>query len=1596
MIKRIAKHLFVLFVLVFTVSSCYKNEIAELHNQLDKLEFNSLVDQINAMKASVADLQELEKQLEPAVQSLEQAKIKLQENIDNLKKEMEGKIDTDKKAIQDKIDVLQGEIDLLDSALEAIDGDGIKARITELEALMTALQEKDIDGRLGTLETAAKSFATLDQLSAVSTKIDAARRIIDGLSSELSEVYERLADDINAAIEANKDNIITWVSTSESITGMFDDYYTKGEIDAKLALINLTDSTQNSQIEELQIKAAGVDDKIKNYITQVIEGEGGIRAQFTQKAAEVSGEVATLRTDLLAIIGDLNDLLTDVKSNLVAAINELVTKFASDTTEVGKILRGIRADIAALQAADEAIKGGSTTATLKSLSEAVNNLNEKVNSKADTTALNAEMAKLQENISKLITSKRVDELLESYLKTADAETLYAKAKDLSDFITAYNIFIGEEGVKDEKTVLGKLAILNGKVGSGSFTDNWTTDLTSAVNSLYQSLNNLSASVSQKIDSTKADAISKGLITALVEEIIGEGKSAKDIADLLKKFSSDVDKFSKQIGDTSKFEGKDISTAVAAIQATLKTLSDKNHKHTSADITDLTAGVENIVGKIEDIVGELEATNLVDAINKLYAKFSKYYDTTQTYSKEAYNKLLSGLESTLASAVAFGDDGQFKDLNLTALLGAINDITKENDGTIDSRIAAAILSLGNVVQQDSLAFYAGLDAFTKLQELVGTDDGKGNVISRIAAFEALQVTLNCAGKDSTINSWDKAVQYIYEKLGARLQDIEVDTTEYHKLLERCTALENIVGKGFNGKTLTDTISSISERLGTFGDNTSIATLIENLQQANTDLIDAILEGDDDKFKTLNLKQLDKDIKEISDSLTINGITDSEGKAAKGLKEILTIIDKRLDAIEGIIGTGFNSTDNTVAKAIQKVQDQLDALDKIYATDTAMANRVKEVKDNIAATQQAIIDAVLGKAAGDGEMGDFETLNLKALKERLDNITLGTKQGLEAVLDSLNSRADALQKQIGENNAFDDGTIRGDIAFIRNMLTGDQLAKLVSESFQKQIDDIVKNLLTVQTINGKLEEIKSIIDKIGKEKLDTGDKTTIIDAINFLYQKVMAVGGLVTNTQLYNEIEKLKQLLAGGTSQNPITDELISQTYNLSAIYNALQTVSGLVGVAPAGFDGTLFQAVAKLETLLNTSSLLGRLDSMSYIPDYSDGQATLFVSDDWSKNSGLTLNYEVNTTDTDFNPTNYTISALVKPVATRASAGTSVAVSSKSFDSGVLTVSIAASELKKVMTTGQRSFAVAVVVADATGEKFTSTYAPVYVPVNYSAAQADGTTFTMSGSSEKYITNIKVPAGLTVSASSNKTGVCTVSYNEENGSVKISPVGEGTADITVSVKYSGDEYSKHVYHASVGLTTITIKDPAGTDWTKGENNTVNAYYASGHTYTVGLSAAFGNASLSAGWANVAISGDSMTITLTENGGDERSQDFSIKNADGASLSFTIVQPRKQLWLSTAEGSYTNCKYDKGTWYTNNSKDVSVTVLNNFEYTGSYSTGSSRSCTNAKATKIDSNSANVTFTTNKSSGMGKWTSGTAGTTVSASNASVTISMTRDTSL
>ena len=483
---------------------------------------------------------------------------------------------------------------------------------------------------------------------------------------------------------------------------------------------------------------------------------------------------------------------------------------------------------------------------------------------------------------------------------------------------------------------------------------------------------------------------------------------------------------------------------------------------------------------------------------------------------------------------------------------------------------------------------------------------------------------------------------------------------------------------------------------------------------------------------------------------------------GCKEI----NEELDALGGRL-------DKLEQKAIPSIDEQISAINTTLGNLDAMDKELKGYIDNLTATASSLQEQINATNTKIGEVkvalqNEISTAKAEVLAE-LEALETELKNELaqiNATIETLKAKDAELDKKIAELKTYVNTELGKTTDWVNaTFATLEQYNALVSEvaTIKEQIKAINQSITDLETrltakinediasavstlnadIQQKVSEITTAYTnavKTAKEEITAAYTTAIQTAINALdaslkawvgeqlanYYTIAEVEAKITalqtaiddgDTALQEELNKLKSQLE--TTKQEVTEaykKAIEEAINTNngvidtKIANAIATINSRIDSEVATINAKISAIEARLDNVeAQIKDLLARIQSVSYIPTYDDGKATVkYVGT--KESSEVTLDFEISPKDAVAELAKVWQSAVsVKAIYTQTRAVSFVDMPITKFEAdtqnGVISVTASGENLSTEFFNGTQSASVALAISDG-NNSVTSEYIPM--------------------------------------------------------------------------------------------------------------------------------------------------------------------------------------------------------------------------------------------------------------------------------------------------
>ena len=828
---------------------------------------------------------------------------------------------------------------------------------------------------------------------------------------------------------------------------------------------------------------------------------------------------------------------------------------------VDEQIAAINTTIANLDAMDKELKGyiDNLTTTATNLQEQINATNSKINEVKSALQGEISTAKLEV----LAQLEAVKGELEEEMKKINATivTLQAKDAELDKKIAELKTYVDTELDKTTNWVSATFATLeqyNALVLEIAV-------IKEQINSVNQSIKYLETYLTTKINGDIATAVST--LNAEIQQKV------KEITDA---YTNAIKTAKEEIAAAYTFA---IQTAINALDASLKAWVGEQlaNYYTIAQI-------DAKLDALQKAIQSGDNQELLEEINTLKSSLQ----TLKTELTAAYKK-------------------------------AIEEAINTNNGVINAKIAAEITTINTRIDNEVAALNAKIAAIEKRLEKVEADIAtiKEQINNINNSIDALKIA------DAELEGYIENLQ----ATASNLQE-QINTTN--------TKIDNLK---------TELQGDIS---------TAKADVIAQLEALETELKNELAQINA-AIKLLQAKdaELDKKITDLQNyvndelsntedwvSATFATLEQNNTLATEvaTIKTQITAINKSIADLETRLNTKINED---IAAAVSTLN--ADIQQKVKEITTAYTSAIKTAKDEITAAYTAAISTaisnleVLLKNWVNEQLSNYYTIaevdaKLATLKSDLESQLAAQKAYLEGLISSLSASTNA---KIAENKSLID-TMRADLtdAQAKVATNSENISKNATQiiananAIAKNSEDIAANegLIAqnaslvaankniIATLSANVDSHTSAIaenaTKIAQSaELIAQNATAITNNAAAIANNAAEIANLKTQlettaaeiTAAYKEAIKTAIDTLNGQLTNEVATINSRIDNEVAAINNTIEALTARVTTLEGEVDA-IMQEIAEMQQ--NISDLLKRIQSVTYVPKYSDGKATM--------------------------------------------------------------------------------------------------------------------------------------------------------------------------------------------------------------------------------------------------------------------------------------------------------------------------------------------------------------------------------------------------------
>ena len=308
------KKLIFMLASMLALFSCYddtiiRSQMQEFEKRLEELTGTVIAlvdDQVESIHLSIADLQNVDKELKNYIQELEAVAKTLEERIETA----EGDISS-----------IVNELSLVKAALEEL-----RIKDAALEKALSDLKVYVDENLKSSKDWAESVFTTFAQYDSLQTELSSLKLVVEGLASEVEAIAAKMSEDLSSAISASESGMKLWVNEQ-----LAEGYYDIAAIDAQLSSLATAYKDADAQLQTkieaqqtaLEQTKKDLTEEYKKAIEDAIENNNGV---LDTKIANV---VKTAQEALQKQIDDLQVFVDTMKARLDLLATDFVNRIQS-------------------------------------------------------------------------------------------------------------------------------------------------------------------------------------------------------------------------------------------------------------------------------------------------------------------------------------------------------------------------------------------------------------------------------------------------------------------------------------------------------------------------------------------------------------------------------------------------------------------------------------------------------------------------------------------------------------------------------------------------------------------------------------------------------------------------------------------------------------------------------------------------------------------------------------------------------------------------------------------------------------------------------------------------------------------------------------------------------------------------------------------------------------------------------------------------------------------------------------------------------------------------------------------------------------------
>lgn len=985
------------------------------------------------------------------------------------------------------------------------------------------------------------SSSTIDWVSATFATLEQ----YNALASQVSNL-KALLEQYKSEANTNLRNAIAALDLSMKkwVNEQLANYYTIAEVDEKIeALEKAIDSTTNAGLAEEINKMKEELQAMKEELTEAYEKaiEEAINANNGLIDNKIATAVVTINQQIDNKILVINTRISTLEQRLGLVEGKVAT--------IEEQIENIKQTIASLQAVSQQLR------------EAIAALEQNGGSSVDLSALRAKDAELEEMIEKLqqYVNKELADMEDWANATfATLEQQAALAQELEAIRTIINNYNLDITATLNAAISKSESLMKAWVNTqleGYYT---IAEIDDRIQALQQQIeNSTNSALAEQVNELKdALAAMKSELTAAYKKAISDAiESNNGVID--SKIATEIANVNDRIDD----EVATLKNRISVLEQRLGIVEGK--------IETIEGQIENISKSIEDLKdADAELKDYIDNLEAIVAALQKSLNDTNSKITAIEKELQSGNGQVNAEILAQLNALRAEmEAELAQILQTIATLQEK-----DREIELAISDLQNYINNElanmtdwANATFATLRQFSQLADEVAAVKQQINAIN-----------LSITDLENRIN------QKIANEIAKAVALLESDIQQ--KVSEVTAAYTSAISDAKNEITAAYT-AAISNAISNLESSIKVWVNAQLSDYYTISEVEALLAAMEAEFNSkLNAQRayLEGLINSLSDEIN-NGIITNDAliqQLQNSIKELQDTSSEQAEAIAknatAISKNAQNIVNNTAAIVANGVQiDNLES--QIAQLKAQMESKIDELEDAIANNNTNVTNQQI-----EALRSDYES-KINALRAEMQNLINTNKALIDANAASIANNSSAIAAndaaikalQTSTNNAITQNAA----AIAQNAVEIANNAALIAQNaaaINNNAQAIAQNSADILALQQDLAKAKSDITAAYKKAIEEAINTLDGELRDAIAEEVAKI-----NTRIDNEVSSINSAITALTSR-------------VETLENEVEDIKSQID--------DILKEIADLKN--DFSKLLNHIQSVAYIPKYSDGKATV--------------------------------------------------------------------------------------------------------------------------------------------------------------------------------------------------------------------------------------------------------------------------------------------------------------------------------------------------------------------------------------------------------